>query len=507
MEQTALETLSARDPYGEFGAKLTENATSQQAQFESRRQQEQRQAMLSRRSRLEQLDNKQERLRAERREHAMKKRMELKNSIEAFLAERVAYKAEQQTQSRRQEALELQRKLAEEEYWANLEAEEAAEMVADFERRMRILSRQHLPVSMQALFQDAESDSGALWRGLRINGDGSWPPEVSSVSHVLRDVICDTEVADTALPTGALSSASLDDMIGFDYSANPGSDRTAPDALSFLKIVYNPPPPFDAVIARHEIAKLDAVFSMLLRLLQADEAMNRVGSGPVWRQLKTAPRVAEPLASDLTRAERALVVQLHYGCRVLVRALMAYSFDSVVRTAWTQLRVLLDSVASRMHHSASAADGKKQGEVVRGGEIARAIPHPEEPTFEGDDEVLRIAQSINSLGALRGAVSRTVADMRDRLFLGTQHRQVRETCDTLVQLALKFSRKMLGYPISESFASLHAAFSVRRGLLVTALQAIAERTDADSTDIQAHGHRFGGLPLGAELLTALDPLA
>ncbi|KAI8926214.1 hypothetical protein BC831DRAFT_400203, partial [Entophlyctis helioformis] len=252
------------------------------------------------------------------------------------------------------------------------------------------------------------------------------------------------------------------------------------------------------------------VFGWLLSLVRVDEALSRMHQSRVWdkmRQTSTQRSAAPPsrpsplsAAGSLTRSEFSLAMQLIHGARVLVKALMWHAFHGVVLGSWTRLTRALDSVARRAfgyRHSASrGSDANSDSDADSGTDSETG--HDAQPPGE-----TLLAQSITNIGSLQSAIHQTARRMHRGLFLDHAQRPQRHAIESLLQIVLKFSRRMQGLAVAETLPMLHAAFDVRRSLLMSLLAdapaaGLGVPADGDVDDPSAGSAEM--------LLAALDPV-
>ncbi|KAH6586481.1 hypothetical protein BASA50_000436 [Batrachochytrium salamandrivorans] len=321
-----------------------------------------------------------------------------------------------------------------------------------------------------ALFGDGHAGADYAGRGLGLNGNGRWPVDISLASHALGDLFLGKPTSTSGENSRDMLDFHLSTLLKIEYTSDmPGPDITATNSMSFFRLVYTPPPPIHIIITPECTNKLEMVFSWLLRLVRADTALNHATQTHFWQHLCVSKSDLDPAVLKMSIAERMLVVHLVQQAKAFLKGIMWYSFDVVVGSSCTDLQKTLSATETLVHQSSFFAnlDGPDSS--------SKADPLYGNTTYEElDPDTRERGRSIRCLSSLQSTVLKTVCTICSHLFLDQQHRIVRSHLDHIVQLILKLSRYIHGYPIVESLSSLQASFQVRHGLLMTALLEISQ---------------------------------
>eukprot|EP00842_Homolaphlyctis_polyrhiza_P003847 jgi/Hompol1/4463/HPOL_003641-RA len=312
-------------------------------------------------------------------------------------------------------------------------------------------------------------------------------------------------------------SAAIDTMIefSFNHESHVVIDPSASNALSFLQLVYRPTVPFNTIITNNAIAKLQDVFSWLLRLLQAQESLDRIPHSRVWQQLGGRSRrsndAGQSMAqsrmgnmAQLSRSDCAMAIKLLQATKMFVKGLSWYAFDLVVKAHWNEFDAAMDLVAERAHaatdlHPASQASQPQQSSLPS---LLDCAPDSDTAITEKVNRIRTLAASVTNHQSLHQALHTTIQRIHSHLMLAPEHKHLKTMLDALVGIVVRFSRFLLGFTTTESLPALTAAFQVRYQLLVAAL------IDQQAGDAFAGAGTVGGEgpPVSIkDLLFALDP--
>lgn len=92
-----------------------------------------------------------------------------------------------------------------------------------------------------------------------------------------------------------------------------------------LRLNYDPPAPLDIIITESAVSRLSSIFSFLLLIFQAQEAIERIYQSPRWKALKHLKE---------NNAQNAIMIRFIHMAHVFLTSLEHYVFQSAVNSPW-----------------------------------------------------------------------------------------------------------------------------------------------------------------------------
>ncbi|KAL5034310.1 hypothetical protein BDV3_003864 [Batrachochytrium dendrobatidis] len=334
--------------------------------------------------------------------------------------------------------------------------------------------------------------------GLCLNGLGRWPVDKMSFDRTLG------KIPFYALShSGLLNDQLADSVLKFEYlSMEFDAEITGKDSLSFFKLVYFPPTPICTIMTDECAHDLNRVFSWLLKLTRATTSLDQIIQTQAWQKCRMSSSHTTCTDSELSLTEQKLTVQLVHHMRVFLNTIAWYSFEGVVRPVSVELLEILDATAELIRQPLIKSYPVSNGTYAETG-------YRYSSTTSSESQTTR--QPICSLFKLGSIIRKAIYNINVYLFLSPQHRMIRTHLDYIIELILKFSRLMHGYPMPDSLPSLQAAFQVRLRLLINALRDLTLHQTPKSTLTLEHGRKKQKdskrlMELASDLLIMLSPI-
>ncbi len=207
--------------------------------------------------------------------------------------------------------------------------------------------------------------SGAL--GLRLashrgrgRGRENWPPASSELRLALLGVLAESSAVGrtSTWRVGLPPVPDLANILSFAIrDLTPAEmercmDPEGLEALDFLRLSYKPPAALLPVFSPAILAKYDAVFRLLLRVLRMYYVVNQLAG----EALHAAAARSRPSALGC-RGKAAVAARFRIEARHFVASVMAYFMETGVSGPWQRFDAWLDGVEESLGSSSSSSDG------------------------------------------------------------------------------------------------------------------------------------------------------
>lgn len=100
--------------------------------------------------------------------------------------------------------------------------------------------------------------------------------------------------------------------------------------------MYKAPSPFDIIFNPSVILKYSEIFTLLLQVLQAQDALERIRLTEKWKQQKKVSRES---------GEACIITDFLHKSRVFLLGLQRYVFESCIEAPWKDFSAQLDEIA------------------------------------------------------------------------------------------------------------------------------------------------------------------
>ena len=118
--------------------------------------------------------------------------------------------------------------------------------------------------------------------GLKLGSRDTWPPASSELRLALMGILTESYHDTGQLEGSSLFNNELPGGLSFairdmsEKELKRSMDPNSIEALDFLRLQYNPPPPLSALITQNSLLKYDAVFKLLLRIVRMLFVVNQL---------------------------------------------------------------------------------------------------------------------------------------------------------------------------------------------------------------------------------------
>ncbi|KND00770.1 uncharacterized protein SPPG_03883 [Spizellomyces punctatus DAOM BR117] len=301
--------------------------------------------------------------------------------------------------------------------------------------------------------------------GVDVDGrtDGHWPPGFGELSDALQGVVPEHLHGDVHGDIGKLS------FEGKATERNAG----ALDALSFLRLQYTAPMPFDIVMTESTAHKYDRIFEFMLVLERVRIALDRVCVSEWWWRnspardtrrageswMKGDPDSRDPVWKSWSERDRKAAVHLHWEARAFVGGLLRYGYEIGIGEVWEGFQRILDRETDNGLGETSGMDL---------------------------EEVYKLHHM-------------TLDRIQWRLLMRAKQKPVMGMVEGMLQIALKFARKITGMSDGQAssgqsphegegeIVKLLNAFRIRFAMLVKVLRGMIERDLSGSSSSPRKG--------------------
>lgn len=102
--------------------------------------------------------------------------------------------------------------------------------------------------------------------------------------------------------------------------------------------MYTPPSPFDIVLSDNAILKYSELFTRLLGMFQAQEALERISQTEKWKSLKSVSR---------DNGEACIITEFLHVAHIFLSSLQNYVFLTAINKPWKEFMDRLDELAMK----------------------------------------------------------------------------------------------------------------------------------------------------------------
>ncbi|TPX72336.1 hypothetical protein SpCBS45565_g00418 [Spizellomyces sp. 'palustris'] len=324
--------------------------------------------------------------------------------------------------------------------------------------------------------------------GVDMDGrtDGNWPPGFAELSDALQGVVPEHLHGNVHDEIGKLSfegkatgrnaggKLSLVTLRFFGTVAlNILFICVALDALSFLRLRYTAPMPFDIVMTESTAHKYDSIFEFMLVLERVRIALDRVCVSEWWWRnspardarrageswMKGDPDSRDPVWKHWSEKDRKAAVHIHWEARAFVGGLLRYGIEIGIGEVWEGFQRILDRETDNGLGETSGMDL---------------------------EEVYKLHHM-------------TLDRIQWRLLMRAKQKPVMGMVEGMLQIALKFARNITGGSDGQEssgqsphkgegdIVKLLSAFRIRFAMLVKVLRGMIERDLSGSSSSPRKG--------------------
>jgi hypothetical protein len=226
-----------------------------------------------------------------------------------------------------------------------------------------------------------------------------------------REILYDVfdEVVDSK---GCIFNSIICEMISIDLKGQYKGIMAGADITKNLELVYHIPAPFDFVIDEHLLSHFGKVFSLMLSLLQSQEAFSRISMSKKWKKCTRGS------------ADYSIIVSFIQHCQKFLSGFQHYAFHTAIAIPWKNLESEMNRIASNVHGTT------------------------------------RLLNPI-SLSDIKKIVYTHTEQILCNLFLLDEQEFLYNSMNDLFSLIIQFSRYMQDIPIPESIANLYFQFKAK----------------------------------------------